>query len=494
MDRARVRFAPSPTGYLHIGGLRTLLYNYLFAKHNDGDLLLRIEDTDRDRLVPGAVEGLIKAIDWSGITYDEGVYLDEDENIYQKGDKGSYIQSERLDIYQKYVNQLLESGDAYYCFCTRERLDDLREQQRLEGQVPKYDGLCRGVSREEAQERIANGEEYVIRLKMPKDTQLEFDDMVFGKISFNSDDQDDQVLLKSDGYPTYHMAVVVDDHLMEISHIIRGEEWISSTPKHVLLYQALGWEAPVFAHLPSVLNKERKKLSKREGDVAVEDFRASGYLPEGIVNYIALVGWSPSTTQEILSMEELIEDFDFSRVSRSGGVFDTKKLDWVNHHYMKDLPIDELFELSEPFVEDSGLATREYMEEHRDWFEFLLETIQDSVDHLGQIPAAIEFAFKGYPEDPAEGAIEILQGEEVPVLIQAMEEILADIDELDKETAAGFMKQVQQKTGLKGKNLFMPSRVAMTGVQSGPELGNIIYLLGKDNLKDNLEKAKSFIK
>ena len=493
MDKVRVRFAPSPTGYLHIGGLRTLLYNYLFAKNNGGDLLLRIEDTDQDRLVEGAIENLVDAIDWSGIVYDEGVYKDENNDLYQSGDKGPYIQSERLDIYQKYVDELLDSGHAYHCFCTRERLDELREKQRIEGHVPKYDGLCRGISREEAQERIANGEEHVVRLKMPKDTDLSFDDLVFGKISFNSDDQDDQVLLKSDGFPTYHMAVVVDDHLMEISHIVRGEEWISSTPKHVWLYEVLGWEAPVFAHLPSVLNKERKKLSKREGDVAVEDFRASGYLPEGIVNYIALVGWGPSTNQEILSMDELIEDFSFDRVSRSGGVFDTKKLDWVNSHYMKKLSTEKLYNLSKPFIVESGITTEEFMEQNKDWMYFLLETIQDSVDNLAQVPAALEFAFKGYPEELTEGALEILQGEEASILITAMEDLLSEIDTIDRDNAQSFMNEIQTRTGLKGRNLFMPSRVAMTGVQSGPELPNIIYLLGKEKLQENLNKAKSLI-
>ena len=336
MSEVRVRFAPSPTGFLHIGGLRTALYNYLFAKKNGGKFVLRIEDTDQTRLVEGAIESLINSLEWSGITYDEGVFIKEGE-VVEEGENGPYIQSHRLDIYKKYVDQLLESGHAYHCFCDKERLDNLREEQRAAGKIPKYDGKCKGLTKEEAEEKVANGEEYVVRLKMPKNQDLEFDDLVRGHISINSKDVDDQVLLKSDGFPTYHMAVVVDDHLMGITHAVRGEEWISSTPKHVYLFEALGWESPKYVHLPTVLNSNRKKLSKREGDVSVEDFQKSGYLPEGLVNYLALVGWSPEGNEEIMSLEEMEKQFSFDRVASAGGIFDRKKLDWVNSHYMKQL-------------------------------------------------------------------------------------------------------------------------------------------------------------
>src|SRR5690625_4374730 len=286
----RLRFAPSPTGYLHIGGLRTALYNYLFAQHNNGKFILRIEDTDQTRYVEGAIENLVESLQWAGIKYDEGVFL-ENNKLVQKGDYGHYIQSERLDIYRKYVDQLIESGDAYYCFCSKERLDAVREEQKIKGLIPKYDGFCRSLTLDEAKKRIANGEEHVVRLKLPPSRDIKFNDLVRGDIVINTDDIDDQVLLKSDGYPTYHMAVVVDDHLMKITHIVRGEEWLSSTPKHVYLYEVFGWEKPTYVHLPTVLNKDRKKLSKRHGDVSVDDFREKGYLPEGLVNYLALVGW-----------------------------------------------------------------------------------------------------------------------------------------------------------------------------------------------------------
>src|SRR5699024_10831362 len=276
------------------------------TQHNKGKFILRIEDTDQTRFVEGALENLIGALKWSGIEYDEGVFM-EDGQLVEKGDYGPYVQSQRLDIYRKYVDKLIESGDAYYCFCSKERLDSVREEQKVKGMIPKYDGFCRSLSLDEAKERIADGEEYVVRLKLPHNKDLKFHDLVRVDIVINTADIDDQVLLKSDGYPTYHMAVVVDDHLMKISHIVRGEEWLSSTPKHIYLYEVFGWEKPVYVHLPTVLNKERKKLSKRHGDVAVGDFREKGYLPEGLINYLALVGWSPEGTEEILSMDDMIE-------------------------------------------------------------------------------------------------------------------------------------------------------------------------------------------
>ena len=345
MSNVRVRFAPSPTGFVHIGSLRTALYNYLFAKHAGGEYILRVEDTDRTRLVDGAIENMLNAMKWAGVNHTEGVMLDENGNVTQKGEYGPYIQSERLDIYQKYIKELLDSGKAYYCFCTKERLDAVREQQKEAGETPRYDGHCRDLTPEEVQAKIDAGEPYVIRLRLPEDHKITFTDLVRGDMEFNTNDLDDQVLIKTDGFPTYHFAVVVDDHLMKITHIIRGEEWVSSTPKHVYLYEAFGWEKPVFVHLPNILNTEKKKLSKRQGDVAVEDFKKKGYLPEGLVNYVALVGWSPEDNQEIFSMEELEKAFSIERVSKSGGVFDTEKLNWVNHHYMKEADDAVLAEL-----------------------------------------------------------------------------------------------------------------------------------------------------
>lgn len=492
MSNIKVRFAPSPTGYLHIGGLRTALYNYLYAKKNGGKFILRIEDTDQSRFVEGAIENLIKALEWSGITYDEGVFIENGE-VVEKGPNGPYIQSKRLDTYSKYVDQLIESGDAYYCFCTKERLDNLREEQRVKGQVPKYDGLCRSIPLEEAKARVANGEEHVIRLKLPKNRDIHFKDLVRGDVTINSDDMDDQVLIKSDGFPTYHMAVVVDDHLMEVTHIVRGEEWLPSTPKHVYLYEVLGWEKPEFVHLPTVLNDDRKKLSKRQGDVSVEDFRESGYLPEALVNYLALVGWSPEDNQEIMTLEEMVDKFTFERVSKTGGIFDKKKLDWVNAHYIKEKEDGELLELTLPYLKEAGIVDDAFVAENREWLEILMNTIKEGMSTLKEAPEKSAFLFEDMAEITDESLLEILKGEQVPELIDGIEAEVNAVDELDFETAKGLMKKVQKATGIKGKNLFMPTRIALTGVEHGPELANILYLFGKDKIVERLEQARKYL-
>lgn len=489
MSEVRLRFAPSPTGYLHIGGLRTALYNYLFAKANDGKFILRIEDTDQTRFVEGAIENLIDSLHWSGIEYDEGVFV-EDKEIVQKGEYGPYIQSQRLDIYKKYVDQLIEKGYAYYCFCSKERLDNLREEQKIKGLVPKYDGLCRSVTLEEAKERIANGEDYVVRLKLPHNKDIKFHDLVRGDISINTSDIDDQVLLKSDGFPTYHLAVVIDDHLMKITHIVRGEEWLSSTPKHVYMYEVFGWEKPVYVHLPTVLNKDRKKLSKRQGDVSVDDFKNKGYLPEGLVNYLALVGWSPEDNEEILSLEDMVEKFSFERVSNTGGIFDKDKLDWVNGHYIRSSSIERITDLAIPYLIDAGLIDKEQSEEDRKWLEILVDSVREGLSNISEIREHVEFIFKNEIVVEDEKALDMLKVETTPTLLEAIREELETIDEIDEEYANKFMKTIQKKTRIKGKNLFMPTRVALTGSLHGPEFAKILYLLGKENILNRIEYVK----
>ncbi|SHI14490.1 glutamate--tRNA ligase [Sporanaerobacter acetigenes] len=491
MDDVRVRFAPSPTGYLHIGGLRTALYNYLFAKNNNGKFILRIEDTDRTRFVEGAIENLVNSLKWAGIEVDEGVTLDENGKIKQVGEYGPYIQSERLDIYRKYVDELIEKGYAYYCFCTKERLDKVREEQKIKGLVPKYDGFCRNISIEEAKKRIADGEEYVVRLKLPQNVDIKFHDIVRGDIVINTNDLDDQVLLKSDGFPTYHLAVVVDDHLMNITHIVRGEEWLPSAPKHVFLYQAFGWEAPEYVHLPTVLNKDRKKLSKRQGDVSVEDFRASGYLPEGLVNYLALVGWSPEGNEEILSMDELINEFSFERVSKTGGIFDKDKLDWVNSHYIRSSSPERIADLAIPYLKEANYITDEDINKRYDWIKAMVITVQESLSTTKEIVDKVDIFFKDKVELESDEVLEVLKGEQVPTLFEAIREELGEVEELDEELCGGLMKKIQKKTGIKGKNLYMPVRAALTGNLHGPELVNILYVLGKQNILKRIEYVEN---
>jgi len=481
LEGVRVRFAPSPTGYLHIGGLRTALYNYLFAKHNNGKFILRIEDTDRTRYVEGAIENLINSLNWAGIKYDEGVFVEEGK-IVQRGEYGPYIQSERLDIYKKYVDELIEKGYAYYCFCTKERLDKVREEQKIKGLIPRYDGLCRSLSLEEAREKIANGEEYVVRLKLPPNRDIKFKDLVRGDIIINTEDLDDQVLLKSDGFPTYHLAVVVDDHLMGITHIVRGEEWLPSTPKHVYLYEAFGWEKPTYVHLPTVLNKERKKLSKRHGDVSVEDFRKKGYLPEGLVNYLALVGWTPEDNREILSMEELIEEFSFERVSKTGGIFDIDKLNWVNGHYIRGYDLDKLTDIAIPFLKEAGFIDDEFINERYEWLKILVATVREGLSNVSEIVDKVDIFFNDKVEVEDEEALEVLKWEETPTVLNALKEEVENAQEITEELSKTIMKKIQKSTGVKGKKLFMPVRVALSGKIHGPELVSIIYLLGKQNV------------
>lgn len=480
----RLRFAPSPTGYLHIGGLRTALYNYLYAKQKGGKFLLRIEDTDRTRYVEGAIENLIHELKWAGVEADEGVCLDENGKITEVGECGPYIQSERVEkgIYNKYAEELIEKGYAYYCFCSKERLDDIKNQQKADGKIPRYDGLCRGVSIEDAKKRIANGESYVIRLKLPENRDIVFEDVIKGKITINTNDMDDQVLIKADGFPTYHFAVVVDDHLMGITHIVRGDEWISSTPKHIYLYEALGFEKPIFVHLPTVLNKSGKKLSKRNDDASVEDFRLKGYLPEALINYLALVGWSPESNEEILSLDEMVKQFSFDRVSKSGGVFDVDKLDWVNAQYIRKMEVSELAKLVKPYLVKAGFIKEDICEKR---LELITKTFQESISRLPEIVEQSRFLFEDVTVEPE--ALKMRNVEHIEILKEKMKEELSQIEEMDEETAKGFMKKVQKASGFKGKDLYMPVRALLTGQVHGPELSNILEILGKGEILRRLE-------
>ena len=490
MSDVRVRFAPSPTGYLHIGGLRTALFNYLYARHTDGTMILRIEDTDRTRFVEGALENLLKALDWSGVEIDEGVMLDENGKVSEKGEHGPYIQSERVKagIYNEYIEKLIEEDKAYYCFCSQERVDAVRDQQKADGLTPKYDGLCRSIPLEEAKERVANGEEYTVRLKLPKDYDISFEDRIKGKITFNTDDMDDQVLIKRDGYPTYHFAVVVDDHLMKITHVVRGDEWISSTPKHIYLYEAFGWDAPEYIHLPTVLNENHKKYSKRNGDGMVEDFIEEGYTPEGLINFLSLLGWSPDSEEEIFTIEELASQFDFDRVNKTGAVFDKRKLDWINGHYVREKSPEELAEKIKPYLVKAGLIDDSY--DHDD-LVLLAETWQSAIDKYSDAAKLASNMFKAPADmDWEDEAKEALESEDAKTLVDAFIAKLDEIDSFDQEFVKSVMKTLQKETGIKGKNLWFPIRAALTGSVHGPDLSNVMLLVGKDKIKERLEYVK----
>ena len=491
----RDRFAPSPTGNVHVGSLRTALYNYLFAKKNNGQFLLRLEDTDRTRYEEGAVENLLGALMVTGVVPDEGLF-EEDGKIVQKGDYGPYIQSERLEIYKKYIDQLLENGQAYYCFCTKERLDEVREKQKRAAETPRYDGHCRNLPREEVEARVAAGEPYVIRLKLPEDHVVTFDDAVRGRIEINTNDLDDQVLIKTDGFPTYHFAVVVDDHLMGITHVIRGEEWLPSTPKHVYLYECFGWEQPQYVHLSNILNDDHKKLSKRQGDVSVGDFLKKGYLPEALINFLALLGWSPEDEQEIFSMDELVEAFDLSRVNKSGAVFDRAKLDWMNAHYIKELPIEELTARMIPYLVDAGYITEADIEKRMPWLEKVGELMRERLNYFAQVPEETKVLFDRNFEITDQESLDLLKEETVPVLFNALVEKITESDVVDTERAKAILKEIQKEhkaEKIKGKMLYMPTRIMLTGEMHGPDLTLIMDVLGKEELLLRLDRMRSMI-
>ncbi len=482
----RVRFAPSPTGYVHIGSLRTALYNYLYAKQNKGAFVLRIEDTDRSRYVEGALENLLEALNWASISYDEGVFL-ENGKMIEKGQYGPYTQSERLDIYQEYIKKLLDQRHAYHCFCSKERLDEVRGIQKSKGLTPMYDRHCLGLSEEEVDEKLIKGDPYVIRLKVPERESIQFNDLVRGQIAIDSSEIDDQVLIKSDGFPTYHFAVVVDDHLMRITHIVRGEEWLTSTPKQVALYKYFGWEVPQFVHLPTVLNKDKKKLSKRQGDVSVSDFKQKGYLPEALINYLALVGWSPKDNQEIFSMEELVKEFSFQRVSNTGGVFDIEKLNWVNNQHIKKTGNERLFDLCLKEFVAYGKEDKDTIIAKKDWYCDIIELVKEKLDYLSQIKDHIEIFFGEEVTFEDETVIDVLQQEHVKRLLNAFRSKLMNVKEVDSDFASTVFNELKKETGAKGKALFMPIRAAVTGQLHGSDLGRIFVILGKNAMLKRIE-------
>jgi nondiscriminating glutamyl-tRNA synthetase len=498
----RVRFAPSPTGYVHIGSLRTALFDYLIAKKYGGKFILRIEDTDQKRYVPGSVEKLIEAMHWAGIAPDEGVFLKEDisdstskkehcvdavtyPGICEVGDYGPYIQSERLDIYRKYVDELIAKGSAYPCFCTQERLEQLRKTQQTKKQAPMYDRCCAELSAEESAKKIAAGEPYVIRMKVPRGENLIFEDGIFGRISFATNTIDDQVLLKSDGFPTYHLAVVVDDHLMKITHITRGEEWLPSVPKHLLLYRFFGWDVPQMFHFPNILNQSRKKLSKREGDVSVDDFRKKGYLPEGLVNFLVLLGWNPKTEQEIFSLPELTKIFDEKKIHKAGAVFDKKKLDWINSHYIKQLSDDKLLELVLPYFQDYYKG--KVMPEMK-MLRNIVQVEKERIKKLADITENIDF-YTNKPEyNPALLQWKQMTKDEVKKALQTAKEALEKISAEDF-SLENIQTTLTQAAGEQRGQVLWPTRVALSGKDRSPSPFEIAWVIGKQETLERLNAA-----
>jgi len=476
----RTRVAPSPTGELHVGSMAILLKNYAYAKKNNGKFVLRIEDTDKTREVEGGVQDIQDVIHAYGLDWDEGPG--------KEGGFGPYIQSQRFDLYQEKAHQLVADGKAYYCFCSKERLDKVREEQQANKQAPHYDQHCRHLDYQQAKARVYAGESYVIRLKVPENQDISFIDLLRGEISFNSSQVDDQVLLKSDGYPTYHLAVVIDDHLMKITHIMRGEEWISSTPKHVLLYQAFNWELPVFAHIPLFLNPDGKgKMSKRKGTVSARSFLDKGYLPEALLNFFMILGWArdDQSKDEIMTLEEYIQEFDPKDMSLNSVAFDMKKLDWINGVYIRKLSLDQLKTKVKSFL------TKEISEEKLDQ---ILPLVRERLVTLRDFEDLTDFFFDEIDYDKS--LLLKKTGDHPKIVKQELDqtiEALLALEDFSVEAIETTIRELQEEHQWKKGQYFMMLRIAATSKKATPPLFETFSVLGKELLIARLQKAKNLL-
>lgn len=479
MTQVRVRYAPSPTGTPHIGNIRTALFNWLFARHHGGKFILRIEDTDQERLVPGALEAIFGSLRWLGLDWDEGPEVG--------GPYGPYLQSERLPIYREHAELLVSRGHAYQCYCSPERLDRVRKEQEARKEALRYDRHCRDLPEAERRRREAAGEPYVVRFKVPLSGQTVVRDYLRGDIVFENETLDDHVLLKSNGWPTYQLANVVDDHLMAISHVMRGDEWISSAPKHVLEYAAFGWQPPVFAHLPLILGKDRTKLSKRHGATDVRAYREMGYLPEALVNFLALLGWSPpegrdAENPEILSREEIVRLFDLDRVGVTPSVFDTDKLDWMNGFYLRQLPAERLAEAVTPFLQQAGLVPSDPLPEAtREYIRQLVPLLRERIKVLPDAVQVVDFFFAdGLEYDPALLVPKGITPAQARSALAAASDNLARLPAFDHDTLEQSLRGLASELGLKTGQLFGALRVAVTGRTVAPPLFETMAALGRE--------------
>jgi glutamyl-tRNA synthetase len=507
-EKVRTRFAPSPTGFLHIGSLRTALFSYLYAKNRDGDFILRVEDTDQARFVEGSIAHLVEVLKKMGLEYNEGIFI-ENGKITSQGPFGPYLQSERKMIYQEYAKKLIESKHAYYCFCDEKRLEELRKEQEALKKPTQYDRKCKNLSEEEIQANLKKGLKPVVRQAIPETGQTIVKDLVYKDIVYENKVLDDQILLKSDGFPTYHLAVVVDDHLMQISHVIRGEEWIPSTPKHLLLYKDFNWDPPKFAHLPLLLNKYRTKLSKRQGDVSVEDFLNKGYLKEAIINFVAFLGWNPKTDQEIFTINELIAEFDFSKVNKSGAIFDVEKLDWINSLYIRQINPEKLADLVVPYLLASGIIKAEASDKSGNKFltnqnkilekSFIVEILkleQGRLKKLSEIGERTRYFFEQPSYSPE---ILIWHKSNIKQIRENLEKVLEYLKSLpendfqDIKTIETKLKEFIWSNNLDNGSVLWPLRVALSGMEASPSPFEIMLVLfkgyGHTEILQRVEKA-----
>ncbi len=474
---ARARFAPSPTGPIHMGNMRTALFNYLFVKSgaDKNTMVLRIEDTDLQRSSVENEKLIYEELGWLGIEWDEGP---------EKGGRYSpYRQSERLEIYNEYYKRLIDQGKAYYCFCTPEELERDKKKTACEASSPRYSGRCRRLTGEQARKHLEEGRPATIRFKIEPGRTVVFDDVVKGRIEIDSDTLGgDMVIRKSDGTPTYNFSAVIDDHLMDITHVIRGEDHLTNTPKQILIYDAFGWDKPIFAHAPLILGPDRTKLSKRHGNTYIGQYRQDGYLPEAMFNYLVLLSWSPEGDRELLTRDEIIRQFRLDRVTRANPVFDIDKLNWINAHYIREAGPGRITELAVPHLIRDGLITPQQAKEKENWIKTMVEIVQDRLVKVSDITGMAKIFFDDLPTFEDDDALQVLKGEQVPRLLELFRSKIRTAGRIDEEFCSGIFKVLQKETGIKGKNLFMPIRAAVTGQCHGPDLNKTLLLLGRDKL------------
>ena len=477
----KVRFAPSPTGPFHIGGARSALFNWLVARNKNGKFLVRVEDTDLARSTRESEENIKAALNWLGLNWDEGIDVG--------GENGPYRQTERLDIYHKEIQRLLDEGKAYYCYCTEEELEESRTQQLAEGKTPVYNDHCRSLTEEEIAKYKESGRKPVIRLRVPKEGVFAFDDMVRGHVTFQAAGVGDFIIMKSDGIPVYNFAVVVDDALMNITHVIRAEEHLSNTPRQIAIYQALGYDIPKFGHISLILGSDHKKMSKRHGATSVDEYRKMGYLPDAVVNYLALLGWAPKGEQEIFTREELIEQFSMKRVSANDAVFDIEKLNWINFQYMKQLSPEELLELTLPFIINAGYITGPLSDEKKEWLKKVVWFVRDHLYYGAQTPENVKIFFEELPAIEDEEMLDIMSRETSKMIIKSFAEKLSDLDTFNESSIKDVFSNLMKESGIKGKAAFEPVRIALTGEIHGPGLYTLIELFGKEKTIHRLKSS-----
>lgn len=482
--KLKVRFAPSPTGPFHIGGARSALFNWLVARHADGTFLVRIEDTDLKRSTKESEENIKDSLKWLGMNWDEGIDVG--------GPHGPYRQTERLDLYKKEVQRLLDEGKAYYCYCSAEELEVSRKAQLDAGKTPIYDEHCRHLTEEEKAKYEAEGRKPVVRLKVRKDGVFAFDDMVRGHVEFQAAGVGDFIIMKSDGIPVYNFAVVIDDAFMEVTHVIRAEEHLSNTPRQLAIYEALGYEPPKFGHISLILGEDHKKMSKRHGATSVTEYRNMGYLPEAVVNYLALLGWTPKGEQEIFTEEELIKQFSMKRVSSNDAVFDINKLNWINFQYMKKLDADQLYDLIFPFLVKAGYVDAAVSEEKKDWLKKVICFMKDHIYFAGQAADELKFFFEDMPELTDEDVLAIMKAETSGKLLRAFIDDLKTLETFDQAEIKKCFNACMKAQGIKGKAAYEPTRIALTGATQGPGMFEMMELFGREKTMDRLEAALAY--